>query len=125
MDQMEKKVEEAREREGKRRERRKVWDEVNSGANGAMKRGSGKGIFGGSVGDAEWEDVEDANGDGDKKMEGVDGHEVPAEGAFEGIESTSPAEPAEPVVVEGQEVGGLDQTTNLNGIEVEEEDEIT
>jgi hypothetical protein len=38
MDQMEKKVEGSKQREGRRRERRKVWEEVNSRVNGVERQ---------------------------------------------------------------------------------------
>jgi hypothetical protein len=116
MDQMQKKVEWAKEREGKRRERRKVWEEVNSGVNGVRKKGEGN--VGGMVGGEDWEDVEDGNGDGDKEMEGVDGTEAPAEGAVGAVKSTAPAElgPGE-----GKKLLAVDHTVTLNGIEFEDE----
>jgi hypothetical protein len=109
MDQMEKKVEGARQREGRRRERRKVWEEVNSGVNGVGKIAKGK--IGRSVGEEEregerqWEDVEGEVEDGDKEMESLGGAEVPDEDV------------GEPVVA----VNRLMATDHSNGIEFDDE----
>jgi hypothetical protein len=110
MDQMEKKVEGAKQREGRRRERRKVWEEVNSGVNGVGKTAKRK--VGGSVGQEEgegerqWEDVDGEVEDGDKEMESFDGTEVPDKDA---IMLGKPTEPPKPVVVV------------VNGIEFDDE----
>jgi hypothetical protein len=116
MDQMEKKLEESRQREGRRRERRKVWEEVNSGVNGVGKTAKGK--IGKSVGEEEregelqWEDVDGEVEDGDKEMESLGGAEVPDEDAGE------PTEMPKPVVVA---VNGLMATDHSNGIEFDDE----
>jgi hypothetical protein len=116
MDQMEKKVEEAKQREGKRRERRKVWEEVNSGVDGVGKIAKGK--IGGSVGEEEregerqWEDVDGEVEDGDKEMESLGGAEVPDEDAV------MPGEPTDPVVVA---VNGLVAMDHSNCIEFDDE----
>jgi Alb1 len=114
MDQLEKKVKEAREREGKRRERRKVWDEVNSGVTEIVGR-RGKEKFGGNPAE-EWEDV---GGDGDEEMVGA--AEALAEAVVGPTESTAPVEPAEPVVLEAETLVVVDHTTSLNGVEFEDE----
>jgi hypothetical protein len=117
MDQMEKKVEEAKQREGRRRERRKVWEEVNSGVNGVGKTAKRK--VGGSVeqeereGERQWEDVDGEVEDRDKEMESFDGAEVPAEEAV-----VMPGEPTEPPK---QVVNKLVATDHLNGIEFDDE----
>jgi uncharacterized protein YcnI len=119
MDQMEKKVEGARQREGRRRERRKVWEEVNSGVNGVGKTAKGK--IGWSVGEEEregerqWEDVDGEVEDGDKEMESLGGVEVPDEDA---IMPGEPTEPPKPVVVA---VNGLMGPDHSNGIEFDDE----
>jgi hypothetical protein len=119
MDQMEKKVEGARQREGRRRERRKVWEEVNSGVNGVGKTAKGK--IGRSVGEEEiegerqWEDVDGEVEDGDKEMESLGGAEVPDEDA---IMPEEPTEPSKPVVVA---VNGLMAPDYSNGIEFDDE----
>jgi len=119
MDQMEKKVEGAKQREGRRRERRKVWEEVNSRVNGVGKTAKRK--VGGSVGEEEregerqWEDVDGEVEDGDKEMEGFDGAEVPDEDAVMPGELT---EPPKQVVVT---VNKLVATVHLNGIEFDDE----
>jgi hypothetical protein len=119
MDQMEKKVEGAKQREGRRRERRKVWEEVNSGVNGVGKTAQGK--VGGSVGEEEkggewqWEDVDGEVEDGDKEMEIFDGAEVPDEDA---VMPEEPTEPPKPVVVAVNKVVIMD---HLNGIEFDDE----
>ena len=117
MDQMEKKVEGAKQREGRRRERRKVWEEVNSGVNGLGKTAKGK--ISGSVeeeeGERQWEDVDGEVEDGDKEMESLDGAEVPD------TDTVMPGEPVElpkPVVVA---VNGPVATDHSNGIEFDDE----
>lgn len=109
MDQMEKKVEGAKQREGRRRERRKVWEEVNSGVNGVGKTAKRK--VGGKEereGERQWEDVDGEVEDRDKEMESFDGAEVPDEEAV----------PPKPVVVA---VNKLVATDHLNGIEFDDE----
>ena len=115
MDQLEKKFESAKEREGKRRERRKVWEEVNGGAdvNGVGKRGQGK-VGGGEgegegdgEGEGQWEDVEDMSGDGDEEMQGVDA-------------AVAAIEPTEPVQVAGQKLEVVDHTASLNDADIDE-----
>jgi len=119
MDQMEKKVEGSKQREGRRRERRKVWEEVNSRVNGVGKTAKRK--VGGSVGEGEregerqWEDVDDKVEDGDKEMERFDGAEVPDEDA---VMPGEPTEPPKQVVVT---VNKLVATDHLNGIEFDDE----
>jgi uncharacterized protein YcnI len=119
MDQMEKKVEGAKQREGKRRERRKVWEEVNSGVNGVGKMAKGK--VGGSVGEEvgegerQWEDIDDEVEDGNKEMESSDGA-VPDEDAAMLGELN---EPPKPVVVVA--VNKLVATDHLNDIEFDDE----
>ena len=119
MDQMEKKVEGAKQREGKRRERRKVWEEVNSGVNGVGK--IAKGMIGGSVGEEEregerqWEDVDGEVEDGDKEMESLGGAEVPDEDA---VMPGEPTDPPKPVVVA---VNGLVAMDHSNSIEFDDE----
>jgi hypothetical protein len=119
MDQMEKKVEGAKQREGRRRERRKVWEEVNRGANGVGRTVNGK--MGGSVGEEEgegerqWEDVDGEVEDGDKEMEILDDAEVPdVDAVMPGVST----EPPQPVVVV---VNGLVATDHSNGIEFDDE----
>jgi hypothetical protein len=119
MDQMEKKVEGAKQREGRRRERRKVWEEVNSGVNGVGKTAKGK--VGGSVeeeervGERQWEDVDSEFEDGDKEMKSLDGAEVRDEDA---VMPGGPTEPPKPVVVAANK---LVVTYHLNGIEFDDE----
>ena len=119
MDQMEKKVEEAKQRDGRRRERRKVWEEVNSGVNGVGKTAKRK--VGGSVGEKEregerqWEDVDGEVEDGDKEMESFDDAEVPDEDAV------MPEEPTEPPTQVVVAVNKLVATGHLNGIEFDDE----
>jgi hypothetical protein len=119
MDQMEKKVEEAKQREGRRRERRKVWEEVNSGVNGVGQTAKGK--VGRSVGEEVregerlWEDVDGEVEDGDKEVESFDGAEVPDEDA---AMLEEPTELPKPVVVA---VNKLVATVHLNDIEFDDE----
>jgi hypothetical protein len=147
MDQLQKKVEGAWQREGRRRERRKMWEEVNGGVDGAAKRATRK--FGaiGLAGEGQWEeDVEKASGDrdGDREMGGLDGVEAPVEGVVGVWESTVPAEPvvaeaaaaataagaaAAAAAAAGGGGGGggeenivaADHATSLNGVEFEDE----
>jgi hypothetical protein len=130
MDQLQKRVEGARQREGRQRERRKVWEEVNNGVDGAFKRATWKFSAiemvgdGEGEGDGQWEEEEeeeqDADQNGDREMGGVDGAEASADGAVGATESTVPAEP---VVAggRGENLVVVDHATGLNGVEFEDE----
>ena len=132
MDQLEKKVEGAKKREGRRRDRRKVWEEVNGEVavevngwlvrrgRGGKEKGIGKvaiGMGDGQVGEEElWEDEdEDGNNDGDEEMKVVDGAELPPEGAAGGaIESPAPA------VIAGEKLVVVNHTANLDSEDIDE-----
>lgn len=123
MDQLQKRVEGARQREGRRRERRKVWEEINSGIDGAVKRATGKFGVIGMVGDGDgegegqWEDdVEevDEDRDGDREMGGV-------HGAVGATESTVSVELVVAAGGGGENLVVVDHATNLNGVEFEDE----
>ena len=115
MEKREKKVEEARGREGKLRERRKVWEEVNGG----VKVGGGVGKGGEKVGD--WEDVE-AGDEMDADEIGEDG-DVPVPLTSTAM-ATESMEPRAVVGTGGDKVVDVDYGASLNAAEVEDEDEV-
>ena len=122
MDRFERKVEEARGREGRRRERRRGWEEVNGEAESGIavtavgKKGKtkGEGLVGGGQGE-DWEDMY-----GDEAMQGADDIDVPIEGAVTAAESTESVVGAEEKAVD------VKHNENLSGEVVEDEvDKIT
>ena len=144
MDRLQKKVEGASQKEGRRRERRKMWDEVNGGIGVAAKRAARKFGVVGLAGEGQWEgDVEEASGDrdGDREMGGLDGVEAPVEDVVGVSESTVPAESAVAEALAaaaaaaaaaggggggggggGEEnIAAVDHATSLNGAEFEDE----
>ena len=125
MDRFERKVEEARGREGRRRERRRGWEEVNGEVEngiavpvvGKKAKTKGDGLVGGGE-SGDWEDV-----NGDEAMDGVDDIDVPVVGG-----TVMAAESTEPVPGDGEKLGVVDVKHNgsLNGEGVEDEvDKIT
>ncbi len=120
MDQLEIKKTKAGGREGKRRERRKVWEEVN----GVAKKEKVEGKEGMVVIGGQWEDVDDGSvgenemPDGDEEMEGV-----PEDGA---VATTSSGIAGETLTIVDLNAADLENGHGKrNGTEEDVEDEIT